>query len=288
MSLSLRISRRLLRREESPASTAHSQKSLSMSQTSDTNPLSQRRRKVLEESANQDKRGEKDVLITKAPTNLEEVIEVAVEATEVVTVLVDTTIMKNVLNNRRRDSIDPATIITSQEMNQKMNNQESRESRESQENQESKESQEENIEVEDIIMMIQRTDQFTVGDTEVEIVQDTMTIPKSEALTIEAEVVSVEILNLVLLEATIKASEETEVAEAVSEEETEKIDPSEVITEVAIVKVATEVASEETVEASEVEIVRTSEEIVKTSEEIAKKVATEVAEVVSEEAIAKM
>ena len=284
MSLSLRISRRLLRREESPALTAHSQKSLSMSQTSDTNPLSQRRRKVLEESANQDKRGEKDVLITKPPTNLEEVIEVAVEATEVVTVLVDTTIMKNVLNNRRRDSIDPATIITSQEMNQKMNNQESRES---QENQESKESQEENIEVEDIIMMIQRTDQFTVGDTEVEIVQDTMTIPKSEALTIEAEVASVETLNLVLLEATIKASEETEVAEAVSEEETEKIDPSEVITEVAIVKVATEVASEETVEASEVEIVRTSEEIVKTSEEIAKKVATEVA-VVSEEAIAKM
>ena len=285
MSLSLRISRRLLRREESPALTAHSQKSLSMSQTSDTNPLSQRRRKVLEESANQDKRGEKDVLITKPPTNLEEVIEVAVEATEVVTVLVDTTIMKNVLNNRRRDSIDPATIITSQEMNQKMNNQESRES---QENQESKESQEENIEVEDIIMMIQRTDQFTVGDTEVEIVQDTMTIPKSEALTIEAEVVSMETLNLVLLEATIKASEETEVAEAVSEEETEKIDHSEVVTEVAIVKVATEVASEETVEASEVEIVRTSEEIVKTSEEIAKKVATEVAEVVSEEAIAKM
>ena len=281
MSLSLRISRRLLRREESPALTAHSQKSLSMSQTSDTNPLSQRRRKVLEESANQDKRGEKDVLITKAPTNLEEVIEVAVEATEVVTVLVDTTIMKIVLNNRRRDSIDPATIITSQEMNQKMNNQES------QENQESKESQEENIEVEDIIMMIQRTDQFTVGDTEVEIVQDTMTIPKSEALTIEAEVVSVEILNLVLLEATIKASEETEVAEAVSEEEIEKIDPSEVVTEVAIVKVATEVASEETVEASEVEIVRTSEEIVRTSEEIERKVATEVA-VVSEEAIAKM
>ena len=283
MSLSLRISRRLLRREESPALTAHSQKSLSMSQTSDTNPLSQRRRKVLEESANQDKRGEKDVLITKPPTNLEEVIEVAAEASEEENV--DTTIMKNVLNNRRRDSIDPATIITSQEMNQKMNNQESRES---QENQESKESQEENIEVEDIIMMIQRADQFTVGDTEVEIVKDLMTIPKSEAITLEAEVVSMETLNLVLLEATIKASEETEVAEAVSEEETEKIDPSEVITEVAIVKVATEVASEETVEASEVEIVRTSEEIVKTSEEIAKKVATEVAEVVSEEAIAKM
>ena len=284
MSLSLRISRRLLRREESPASTAHSQKSLSMSQTSDTNPLSQRRRKVLEESANQDQRGEKDVLIT-LPINLEEVIEVAVEASEEENV--DTTIMKNVLNNRRRDSIDPATIITSQEMNQKMNNQESRESQENQENQESKESQEENIEVEDIIMMIQRTDQFTVGDTEVEIVIDSMTIPKSEAIPIEAEVVSMETLNLVLLEATIKASEETEVAEAVSEEETEKIDPSEVITEVAIVKVATEVASEETVEASEVEIVRTSEEIVKTSEEITKKVATEVA-VVSEEAIAKM
>lgn len=282
MSLSLRISRRLLRREESPALTAHSQKSLSMSQTSDTNPLSQRRRKVLEESANQDKRGEKDVLITKPPTNLEEVIEVAAEASEEENV--DTTIMKNVLNTRR-DSINPATIITSQEMNQKMNNQESRES---QENQESKESQEENIEVEDIIMMIQRADQFTVGDTEVEIVKDLMTIPKSEAITLEAEVVSMETLNLVLLEATIKASEETEVAEAVSEEETEKIDPSEVITEVAIVKVATEVASEETVEASEVEIVRTSEEIVKTSEEIAKKVATEVAEVVSEEAIAKM
>ena len=281
MSLSLRISRRLLRREESPALTAHSQKSLSMSQTSDTNPLSQRRRKVLEESANQDKRGEKDVLITKPPTNLEEVIEVAAEASEEENV--DTTIMKNVLNTRR-DSINPATIITSQEMNQKMNNQESRES---QENQESKESQEENIEVEDIIMMIQRADQFTVGDTEVEIVKDLMTIPKSEAITLEAEVVSMETLNLVLLEATIKASEETEVAEAVSEEETEKIDPSEVVTEVAIVKVATEVASEETVEASEVEIVRTSEEIVKTSEEIAKKVATEVA-VVSEEAIAKM
>ena len=281
MSLSLRISRRLLRREESPALTAHSQKSLSMSQTSDTNPLSQRRRKVLEESANQDKRGEKDVLITKPPTNLEEVIEVAAEASDEENV--DTTIMKNVLNTRR-DSINPATIITSQEMNQKMNNQESRES---QENQESKESQEENIEVEDIIMMIQRADQFTVGDTEVEIVKDLMTIPKSEAITLEAEVVSMETLNLVLLEATIKASEETEVAEAVSEEETEKIDPSEVVTEVAIVKVATEVASEETVEASEVEIVRTSEEIVKTSEEIAKKVATEVA-VVSEEAIAKM
>ena len=281
MSLSLRISRRLLRREESPALTAHSQKSLSMSQTSDTNPLSQRRRKVLEESANQDKRGEKDVLITKPPTNLEEVIEVAAEASEEENV--DTTIMKNVLNTRR-DSINPATILTSQEMNQKMNNQESRES---QENQESKESQEENIEVEDIIMMIQRADQFTVGDTEVEIVKDLMTIPKSEAITLEAEVVSMETLNLVLLEATIKASEETEVAEAVSEEETEKIDPSEVVTEVAIVKVATEVASEETVEASEVEIVRTSEEIVKTSEEIAKKVATEVA-VVSEEAIAKM
>ena len=131
-------------------------------QTLAINPLNQRKRKVLEESANQDKRvKEEDVLIT--PLTLEEdPIEVAVEASEVETVP-DT--MKIVL--KREDSTtNPATIMMSQEASQEMSqeNQESQERLERLErleNQDLTEAkmmklQEEDIEVEDLTKELMR------------------------------------------------------------------------------------------------------------------------------------